>query len=127
MVYPVLAILAAAAVSAVNLSTIRRIRDMSGITMVGLACFPVGFVFLIFYSGWMCVATSPATTHLYCSIPLTAFAIGANAVSFFREGDRTVLRLILVNIALWVLIGGGVSWWIWLETHDEFAALSGMA
>jgi len=124
MAYLVLAILAAAAVSAVNLSTIRRVREMHGLTIIGLACFPVGFVFMVFYFGLMCVATSPAAPHLFLTVPLTIFAIGANAASFLREGDKGVVRLIALNIALWIVIGGGVSWWIWLETHDFVRVVS---
>ena len=124
MAYLVLAILAAAAASAVNLSTIRRVRDMQGLTMIGLACFPVGFVFMVLYFGLMCVATSPSVAHLLLTAPLTIFAIGANVVSFLREDDRGVVRLIALNIALWIVIGGGVSWWIWLVTHDVFLVVS---
>ena len=124
MAYLVLAVLAAAAVSAANLSTIRRVRDMQGLTIIGLACFPVAFVLLIFYSGLMCVATDPSMTHFFCSASMTIFAVGANTVSFFREEEKGVPRLIAANIALWTVIGGGVSWWIWLETHDVFGVVS---
>ena len=127
MVYRVPAILAAAAVSAVNLSTIRRVREMHGLRMIGLACFPVGFVLLVLYFGLMCVATSPSVTHLFLTGPLTIFAIGATGVSFFREDDKGILRLIAADIALWLVIGGGVSWWIWLETHDVFGVVSRLA
>lgn len=127
MAYLVPAILAAAAVSAVNISTIRRVRDMQGLTMIGLACFPVGFVLLVLYFGLMCVATSPSVMHLSFSVPMTLFAVGANLVSFFREDDKGVLRLIATNFALWMVIGGGVSWWIWFETHDVFGVASRLA
>ena len=113
----ILGILLAAAVSAVNLSTIRRVRDMPALTMVALACFPVTFVLLIFLLG--CLRTESGATpavlraQFFGALAVTVLGVALNAAALLLEQDRHVSRLVGANVSCWLLIGGSTSFALW--------------
>lgn len=92
--------------SALNLASVSRERNMKKLTLIGIACFPVGIalLWLVAALGIWRGASSGLGASLILAIAL--FAIAAPIlilVSFLREPSRKVELIILGNIILWVM------------------------
>lgn len=103
-------------VSVANIVAIRRNPKMKWTTRAALAGFPAEVAFLFF--GWfisIIIISSLFTIFVVCASALAVVATGFNLASLFRETDLKLVRLVAVNLALWIPAGLAVFALCWLS------------